>query len=158
MSIHNLNTAVMDAMGIPWKGQNISRVTIKLGGHDKLPVALIERVYPRFEAGAHLDFTWERLELRPAAEKPAPGIDIDALCTQATARLQAAIEKSAAAAVLDLKTEILKARIRLQLPLHKEHLEGIPWVNTQRWSQFQMINEYKSRFVCMSYPTEGAAS
>lgn len=79
------NTAVLDALGIPWKDQHIASATIRLQ-HDRLPVVEIQRYLDEVCTGA---VEGKRFTLTVIDDLPAtpPPLDIAAMATAAQERL-----------------------------------------------------------------------
>lgn len=90
-----LNKAVLDALGIDYKGRHITRVTITCDGPSNLPSATITQYLTKPLPGGR--FTWEAdksvTHLKLVAAAPA-SFDIDAACDAARAAVAATIERA----------------------------------------------------------------
>lgn len=90
MTTPDANAAVLDALGIPWKGQGLSRVTICLRPHQPPAVHTVRHILhkdlPRFTEQRH------RFTLQPVDTDP---FDLDDACQQAMRRLADHIHLSA---------------------------------------------------------------
>lgn len=130
-STPRINIAVMDAMGIDYKNQNIVSIKIELQT-DKLPQLTIERVLLSVPEPRYTFETREIHGMRPL-DKDAP-FDLDAMCKAATRRVGIAINKLTAKTKRDVQKDFFAARARLGL--RKDTLEAtpLPW---RTWEEME---------------------
>ncbi len=133
-----LNTHVLDALGIEWKGQNIAHVSVDLKGHDTVPTATITRYLSRQTLATHR-FTWVLTSAEPI------GFDIDAACEAARQVVRRTVHDAFDRAVTDLATGFIYSRQRLGLPITLAHLKLADWPGgADNWLQFTTLggNEF----------------
>lgn len=90
MTTTDANTAVLDALCIPWKGQNFAAVTIRLRAGELPSVHTVRHILHKDLPG--ITQQHQRFTLIPAEPE---GFDLDAACQQAMDRLATHINASA---------------------------------------------------------------
>lgn len=93
MSTPDFNTAVLDALCIPWKGQNFAAVTIRLRPGELPSVHTVRHILNKDLPG--ITQQHQRFTLTPAEQPEPERFDLEAACQQAMDRLAAHINASA---------------------------------------------------------------
>lgn len=133
-----LNTHVLDALGIEWKGQNIAHVSVDLKGPDTYPIATITRYLSRQTLATHRS-TWVLTSAEPI------GFDIDAACEAARRVVRRTVDNAFNQAVTDIAAGFIYSRQRLGLPITLAHLELADWPGgSNNWLHFVTLggNEF----------------
>lgn len=90
MNWDDANTAVLEALGIPYKGKYLVAVTVRIR-YDKLPIVHTVSHIP--EKGVpHLNAQRHRFTLTPADPEALQPFDLDAACDQALRRVNRLID------------------------------------------------------------------
>lgn len=103
MTTPDANAAVLDALGIPWKGQGLSRVTICLRPHQPPAVHTVRHILHKGLPG--ITERRHRFTLAPA---DAPAFDLDDECRQAMRRLADHINLAASRHQCELRANTAK--------------------------------------------------
>lgn len=104
MSRDNPSTAILDALGIEWKGQNITHAVIELKGPDEFPTATITRLVLGTTPNTR-KFNWVLTSTDPIR------FDIEAACDAARAAVAATIERSTRRAHNEIREAFLDATL-----------------------------------------------
>lgn len=150
----NLNTAILDALGIDHRIKNIVEATLQLTP-GKPPLitlmCLLTAKLPKHE------YTFKHLEI--VCSKPSeyrrnndaiPSEcyrDLDAQCKAAMRRVQASIDAAAERASWAIKADFIQGRIKFGLPILAEHLDFVEDADLDNWLAVRTVGDRQREFV-----------
>lgn len=150
----NLNTAILEALGIDHLGKNIVEAGIKLRPGKPpcitLQCLLIANLPKRKYTFKHSEIVHVKpLEYRRNndAMPREHHRDLDAQCKSAMRRVQASIDTAAERASWAIKADYIQGRIKFGLPILAEHLDYVEDADLDNWLAVRTVGDRQREFV-----------